>query len=55
MTGFFTVTTLNASAALFAGIRTVPAPGMMTKVEYRPNGHRWHHRHWHHGHWHYSN
>jgi hypothetical protein len=57
LTGLFTLTTPNASAASAISLHAefAQAQGNVTKVDYRSNGHHWHHQSMHHGHWHYWN
>lgn len=56
ITGSFTLTALNASAALSSSSANMHAGyGMMTNIDYGWHHRHWHHRHWHHGHWHYWN
>jgi hypothetical protein len=54
VTGFFTLTTPHASATA-GSLHEASAQGDVTKVDYRWNGHHWHHRAMRHGHWHYWN
>jgi hypothetical protein len=55
MTGFLTLTTPKLAAAPSAGMIAAPAQDTAQKVDYRSNGHHWHHRSRSHGHWHYWN
>ena len=51
--GLLAVTATGASAAPVTGLHMVPAPAMVTKVDYYRHHHHWHHRHWEHNRWRY--
>jgi hypothetical protein len=54
VTGFFTLLTPHVSAATAESLNKASAQSV-AKVDFRWNGHHWHHRMMRHGHWHYWN
>ena len=55
LTGLFTLAAPNASAGFATRLYAEPTQGNVAQVDYRSNGHHWHHRSMRHGHWHYWN